>query len=336
MNLFKEWRQLRADKQERYSRWRAERAEQDRLHRDRALYFLAPDLTGHIPGQIVKEFDHSKLDSKWLLNNELIVEPGDQSPLTDSMEVLGRWSPSGIILVFEDTPLFVGDSIRLKNGESEHLGYFVTQVERVRRSEHPVPYLDGCSARWRTARCLVESHLKVSWSICKPTAFLPERLYIDDIDSFKTVANISSLDVASDLKNGRIEIGENAVQCCLEELIGESFHKEDWGGEENDLYTSNLRIHGKRVPTAFMLKGGGTKKKQLTLANCGANGDQIIRLFQSPAELFVVQYVGPIHENVIKDVHDKVRRMRAEGKQAMFCVIDGTDTARILCARPRL
>ena len=106
----------------------------------------------------------------------------------------------------------------------------------------------------------------------------------------------------------------------------------DWGGEENDLFTSNLRINGRRVPTACALKGRGLTAACLQISHCGKNGDQLIRLVQSPAELFVVQHVGTISENVVKDMEGKVRALRSQGKAASFCVIDGQDTARLIRA----
>jgi hypothetical protein len=118
----------------------------------------------------------------------------------------------------------------------------------------------------------------------------------------------------------------------LEKIISEPFHKEDWGGETNDLYTSNLRVNGKRLPSAFLLKGNGLAKKVMNIKDCGKNGDQIVRLLDSPAQLFFVQFVGNIHENVIKDLEGKVERLRLKGASAWYCVMNGQDTARLLHA----
>ena len=158
------------------------------------------------------------------------------------------------------------------------------------------------------------------------------RIHIDDIDSFKKVGLIKPEDVSEILDDGRIDIEEDFVQIGLEKILGVPIHKQDWGGEENDLYTANLMIGSQRIPTAFLLKGKGTKKSKLEISNCGKNGDQLVRLVQSPAELFVVQYVGEISESVIKDIDGKVRLLRSQGKRAWYCVIDGQDTARLLRA----
>ncbi len=161
----------------------------------------------------------------------------------------------------------------------------------------------------------------------------PTRVYIDNIDNFKEVYQIKPEKVTRLLdKNGQLSMREDDVQTAFEDILGVKFHKMDWGGEENDLYTSNITISGNRIAAAFMLKGKGTKKRILEICDCGLNGDQLVRLFQSPAELFVVQFVGEISENIIKDIEGKTIAKKNEGKQAQYCIINGQDTARILFA----
>ena len=70
----------------------------------------------------------------------------------------------------------------------------------------------------------------------------------------------------------------------------------------------------------------------MEIGDCGKNGDQLLRLFDSPAQLFVVQYVGNISEAVSRDVDKKIDNLRAKGEIAHYCIIDGQDTARILRA----
>lgn len=136
---------------------------------------------------------------------------------------------------------------------------------------------------------------------------LATRLYVEDIDSFRNVKDVNPDLVASYLKDGSyLDLSEDAIQRGLEQILREPFHKKDWGGEENDLYTSNVWVQGRRVATAFLLKGNGLKKPKMEIKDCGANGDQLIRLFQSPAQLFIVQFVGEVSESVTKDVQDKV------------------------------
>jgi len=158
------------------------------------------------------------------------------------------------------------------------------------------------------------------------------RIHIDDIDSFENVRNVGAERVKDIVINGRLDLKEDCVQVGIENILNVPFHKKDWGGEENDLYTANLVLNGERIPTAFLLKGRGTKKSKLEISDCGKNGDQLIRLFQSPTELFVVQYVGEISENIIKDIDGKTQLLRSQGKRAWYCVLDGQDTARLLRA----
>jgi hypothetical protein len=161
-------------------------------------------------------------------------------------------------------------------------------------------------------------------------------LHLDEIDSFSTVKNIKPSDVAALLKNGRLDKLEDEVQSAIEEIIGESFHKPDWAGENNDLFTTNVVIDGKRVATAFALNGRGKASGVLHLSRCGKNGDQIIRLFQSPAQLFVVQYVGVIGEDVVESVEDKAMLRLLQGRRVNYCLMNGQDTARLLRAYGKL
>jgi len=126
------------------------------------------------------------------------------------------------------------------------------------------------------------------------------------------------------------------VQLSLESILDVPFHRRDWGGETNDLYTANLVLNGRRRSTAFLLKGCGLRAREMRISDCGKNGDQIVRLFQSPAELFVLQYVGPVSDAVIEDALGKTLQRRSQGFDANFLVIDGQDTARLLVAYDKL
>jgi hypothetical protein len=166
---------------------------------------------------------------------------------------------------------------------------------------------------------------------------MQDRLYVEEIDSFQKVRDINPAMVAGFLKNGFLDWTENNVQLALEQILGVSFHKEDWAGEVNDLYTANVVVNGTRRATGFLLKGPGIgRKKEMTIADCGKNGDQLVRLFTTPADLFIVQYVGRIAEMLIKDVQGKVTELHSQGKTAHFLIIDGQDTARLLYAYGKL
>lgn len=165
---------------------------------------------------------------------------------------------------------------------------------------------------------------------------MQSRLYVEDIDSFQKVRDVNPSMVAKFLKDGLLSWTENQVQLALEQILNVSFHKNDWGGEVNDLYTANVVVNSTRRATGFLLKGPSIRKKEMTIADCGKNGDQIVRLFTTPADLFIVQYVGPIAEMVVKDVEGKVEGLQTKGKTAHFLIIDGQDTARLLYAYGKL
>jgi hypothetical protein len=158
------------------------------------------------------------------------------------------------------------------------------------------------------------------------------RLYVEDIDSFSKVRDVNPSIVAPVLNKGYLDRPEDFVQLGLEQILNVAFHKRDWGGEINDLYTANIIVNGKRTAAAFLLKGNGLKKNSLEIRDCGANGDQLLRLLDSPAKLFIVQFVGNVSENVIRDIETKVELRRARGDEVSFCIMDGQDSARVLRA----
>ncbi|MCI0722426.1 MAG: hypothetical protein L0338_26175 [Acidobacteria bacterium] len=151
---------------------------------------------------------------------------------------------------------------------------------------------------------------------------------IDDIASFRRVGRI------------RVEAGEytaipeSRFKNGIARILGESGRFSDWGGERNDLYTSRVRISGRRLPAAFAFKGPGTKGV-LTPRQMGKNGDQIQRLFKTAASVFLVQYWGQVAESVVEQMEEFAKAKSAvEGSLVFFGVIDGDDSNRILHAYP--
>ncbi|MGI0011529.1 MAG: hypothetical protein ACREAE_09030, partial [Nitrosopumilaceae archaeon] len=62
----------------------------------------------------------------------------------------------------------------------------------------------------------------------------------------------------------------------------------------------------------------------------GKNGDQILRMFRSPANVFFVQFVGQIDENVLSLMEQlAIAKSYATGNQIFYGIIDGSDTSRI-------
>jgi hypothetical protein len=158
------------------------------------------------------------------------------------------------------------------------------------------------------------------------------RVFVEDIDSFRKVRDVNRGLVVNLLDQGFFDRSEEAIQTALEQILDIPVTQADWGGEVNDLYSSNVVLNGRRIETAFMLKGNGLRRPEMRIRDCGANGDQLIRLMRSPARLFVVQYVGNISQAVIEDMEGKVRQLRGQGRDAYYCIIDGQDTARLMRA----
>ena len=156
------------------------------------------------------------------------------------------------------------------------------------------------------------------------------RVFVEDIDSFDRIKNVAPRDVAHRLRNGHVDLLEDTIKEALVSILAVPLKPRDHGGEKNDLL-ADVTLRGERVTAAFVLKGRGTRG-QLTIKKCGDDGGQIVRLFDAPAELFVVQHVGPVHEELIRDLEQKTQLLSLCGHRAWYCIIDGQDTARLLQA----
>ena len=152
-------------------------------------------------------------------------------------------------------------------------------------------------------------------------------VFPEQIDSFEAMAEVPRPRSRADLNSLR-DIPEAAVKQAIAEIIGEPTVPKDWGGERSDLFTTNLRLSGQRISTAFALKGPA-KFKPMTMADLGKNGDQIDRLFTEPAELLVLQHCHEVTPPVRSAMRAYAQRM---GDLRLFCVIDGYETLRLLQA----
>lgn len=161
---------------------------------------------------------------------------------------------------------------------------------------------------------------------------LLQRLYVDDIDSFKKVKEVNSKVVKDFVP---LKISEEDIKRSLADIIGERFVRKDWAGEKSDLYSSYVIYKGNRISTAFLLKGPSVKR--LTIDKCGKRGNQLLRLIREPAQLFVVQHVGEIDTDVIELLERLVSDLsRKKNTKLYYCVMNGVDTARILLAYKKL
>lgn len=129
-----------------------------------------------------------------------------------------------------------------------------------------------------------------------------------------------------------LQTSEVEVKTAFANIIGEPFIPKDWGGETSDLVSTQIRLKGESVTTAFAFKGPA-KPKPLTVADLGKNGDQISRLFSEPCDLVILQHC----HKVTSAVRDHMRAFATRfNRLRPFCIIDGADTVRILRAYRQL
>jgi hypothetical protein len=156
-----------------------------------------------------------------------------------------------------------------------------------------------------------------------------KQITIDDIDSFSCVRKIKN---AESIK----PMYEKVVKNAIKKIIGESGTFQDWGGESNDLFTTTIKINHKRISAAFAFKGKGTTGI-LYLNKMGKRGDQIQKLFTSPAKVFLVQYNGQIDQSILAqmEVHALSKSILMGGEVIYYGIIDSRDTARLYSAYPK-
>jgi hypothetical protein len=152
---------------------------------------------------------------------------------------------------------------------------------------------------------------------------------MDEIDSFAAAKQVPP-QVAAPFADP-LALSERAVKVFLASIIGEAYLAKDWGGEGNDLFSARVVFGGRRVAAAFLLKGSGLRGR-LTIRRLGANGDQMIRMAASPADLLIVQHVGEIDEAVRMNLVDLVRARRGDRPSLTGSVWDGIDCARLFLA----
>jgi hypothetical protein len=155
------------------------------------------------------------------------------------------------------------------------------------------------------------------------------QITVDDIATFNKVKSVPAKGHLSR------EVSESQFKSGIRSIARELGEFKDWGGEINDLFTTQLVVDGKRRAVAFGFKGPGTRGK-LTPGKMGKNGDQIQRLFESPAEVFIVQYCGDIDQSVLKQMESHaIAKSVYTGQQIYFGIINGIDSDRLLRAYKR-
>ena len=162
---------------------------------------------------------------------------------------------------------------------------------------------------------------KLMWYSKDYGEILPE-----DIEEFSRMKDVVVSD-ANEWMSAMKAIPEKHVKTAIASLLREP-SKNDWAGEDNDHFSPNATVAGRRRTIAFLFKGP-SKFREMTPAMCGTNGDQIFRLVKSGADISVVQ-----HSHLIGiAVRETLRSMVVTpGRTRKFCLIDGQATYRLLTA----
>jgi hypothetical protein len=148
----------------------------------------------------------------------------------------------------------------------------------------------------------------------------------EDIEEFVKIREIKVAS-ADEWMSVMQKVGEAYVKTAIAQLLSEPT-KKDWGGEENDHFSSNVTVAGRRRTAAFLLKGPA-RFEEMTPAMCGKNGDQIYRLTRAGADVSIVQHSHLIGTAVRETLRAFVV---TSGHPRFFCVIDGQVTYRLLKA----
>jgi|SRR5579864_610903 len=161
--------------------------------------------------------------------------------------------------------------------------------------------------------------------------FVPKvkTVYVDDVKEFEKVKSIKS--VPATMSPPRLP--EAVVKKGIVKLLGEELDPKDWGGESNDIFTTRVTVNGKRKRAAFALKGPAATGP-LVPGKMGKNGDQIQRLFGSPAQVFIVQYEEEIKQSIIELMASLATAKALTEREVYYGVIDMTDTYRLRLAYP--
>lgn len=156
-------------------------------------------------------------------------------------------------------------------------------------------------------------------------------VFIDDMNEFRRVRSLKASKLPT-LSPQRLP--EKIFKYGIASILGNKGKFTDWGGEKNDLYTSNSTIGGHRRSTAFAFKGPATAPP-LTPRKLGKNGDQIPRLFSTTAEVFFVQFEGKIEESVMESMlAHAIRKSHETRHEILYGIIGLEDSHRLRTKYP--
>ncbi|MDO8655331.1 MAG: hypothetical protein Q7R48_02835 [bacterium] len=162
--------------------------------------------------------------------------------------------------------------------------------------------------------------------IIMPAKTKIKEVFVDDL--FSEVRKIST---STKIKLPRMY--EKKLKLGIQKIIGQSGTFKDWGGERSDLYSTKMLLNGKRIPTAIAFKGRATTG-ELTPEKMGKRGTQIIRLFEEPAQLFLVVYEGSIGSYLKSQMQASALSHAMAGQKIYYGVIDADDMRRLRVAYP--
>ncbi len=151
---------------------------------------------------------------------------------------------------------------------------------------------------------------------------------IDDIDSFRKVKKVRAGRTSAEILEADFKAG-------IQRIIGEVGEFPEWGGERGDLYTTTVRLNRKRIQAAFAFKGRG-HRGTLHPGDMGKRGDQIHSLFENDAQLFIVQHWQQVAPTMFSEmrIHALANAVKSR-RPVYYCVVDGSDTARLMKAYPK-
>jgi len=161
--------------------------------------------------------------------------------------------------------------------------------------------------------------------------FKAETIYVqlEQMEEFSRVK-----DVILKSSSAQDRLPEVAVKTGIIKLLGEAHVPKDWGGENNDIFSTKLTLFNKKRRVAFALKGPA-KSGPLVPKMMGKNGDQIQRLFSAPAEVFIVQYEGEVKESIFTLMEQLAKAKAVSGGPVYWGVIDNEGTKKIRVAYPK-
>jgi hypothetical protein len=235
-----------------------------------------------------------------------------KSPLVSLSENVTDHVPNHRLVVEFSKSGITTDTAYTRLGGSTNLFALCTITKIAANRIHSVPYIIGD---------LVERHKSGIELRLKDTL----RLHLTDIRQFRKI-DFEWNPTAKQFAALR-DVPEAVVKQALSKLLDEFELAKDWGGEETDLFSGNLLVGRKRYSAAFLLKGPA-KFHEMKMTDCGKNGDQIYRLFNTPADVFVVQHCHKISPAVRRTV--EAFTLTQYARKAHYALIDGYDTCRIL------